>query len=63
MKKMFIVIPRDESAPISVETEGFSGKACIDATAAIEMALGSMISVDHTSEYYEKEGDTTVVVG
>jgi hypothetical protein len=40
MKKITILFGRDGSS--KVEAHGFSGKACTDATKAIEMAIGKL---------------------
>lgn len=63
MKKLIITVPQDSNQPISIETDGFSGPACVDATAAIEQALGVSLDTELKSEYYAKESEAVVTTG
>ena len=55
-----IIIPLVESAPIVVESDGFVGPTCASATAAVEAALGTVVSNEIKSEYYEKDHEAVV---
>lgn len=44
-----------ENGQSTVSTEGFQGKACMDATAELEKALGVTVSDRRTPEYDLKE--------
>jgi hypothetical protein len=54
MKKIIVTIAPDGAT--SVETQGFKGKACQDATRQIEQALGAVVSEKKTSEFYQTAG-------
>lgn len=56
MKTIKIHIQKDGS--VKVETNGFAGQACENATKALEKALGTVGDRKHTDEYYVE--DTTV---
>lgn len=40
---------------VRIETSGFEGGACEQATRALEDALGTTTSYEHTSEFYADE--------
>ncbi len=50
-----IVVTFDEAAQFTVETKGFKGKACQQATAEIRSALGIEKSEVKTAEFYQQE--------
>lgn len=50
MKTIKIHIQKDGS--VKIETNGFTGQACEDATKALEKALGAADNRKHTDEYY-----------
>jgi len=49
-----VVISKDGRS-VSVETRGYVGKACQDATAALERALGRVTKDKKTSEFYRQQ--------
>ena len=53
LKEIIIEVARDGQTQIT--TKGFKGKACKDATAALEKALGAVKSDTPTREYHEHE--------
>jgi hypothetical protein len=53
MKTIKITISPDGSK-VKVETSGFTGKSCKEATAEIEKALGAVTSDTPTKEMYEQ---------
>lgn len=50
-----IIVTIDETAKTTVETRGFKGKACEDATAELEKAMGIVVSNTRTPEWHTKE--------
>lgn len=52
MKTIEITI--DESGKTIVETHGFTGSSCSDATKAIEQALGAVSHDTKKPEYYQQ---------
>ena len=56
MKTIKITIETDGKT--NIETAGFTGKSCKDATAELERALGKSGNVKKKSEYYKKSGRT-----
>jgi hypothetical protein len=48
-----IIVTISPDAEVKVETQGFKGSACKDATKALESALGSTSTDTNTREYYE----------
>lgn len=53
MKEIIIEVAPDGETQIT--TKGYKGKACKDATAALEKALGTVTSDTPTKEAYETE--------
>ena len=47
------------SGDVTIKTDGFSGKSCKDATAAIEKALGKTVSDTLTTEAYSGQAIQT----
>lgn len=45
-----IIVTVDESGAVTLETKGFQGKACKDATASMKRALGETVSEEDTAE-------------
>ena len=43
-----------EDGKAKVETKGFEGKACLDATADLERAMGITTQDDKTPEFHQK---------
>lgn len=56
MKEIKVHIAKD--GDVKIETSGFTGQACKDATKALEKALGAVDNREYTDEYYAQ--DTTV---
>ena len=54
MKKIIVTIAPDGST--TVETSGFKGKSCQDATRQIEQALGAVVSDTKKPEFYQTAG-------
>jgi hypothetical protein len=50
------ISPKGET---KIETTGFSGSSCQDATRALEAALGATTSETFTGEYYTATNDQT----
>jgi hypothetical protein len=50
------ISPKGET---KIETSGFSGSSCQDATRALEAALGAKTSETLTGEYYTATNDQT----
>lgn len=50
------ISPKGET---KIETQGFTGSSCQDATRALETALGSKTSDTMTSEYYTASNEHT----
>ena len=57
MKTIEITVTPEGSA--SVETRGYSGRSCQDASRFIESALGHQTGEQLTSAYYETSNRTT----
>lgn len=57
MQEVLVYINKDGG--IKIETKGFSGKQCIEATAELEKLL-SDVNRKFTSEYYQKEQESGV---
>ncbi len=47
-----IEVTVDPEGKTKVETKGFSGSECVDASRALEQALGVQIAEQKTSEFY-----------
>ncbi len=43
---------------VRLETRGLKGKTCVEETAALEKALGSVKQREKTSEYYQQPATT-----
>lgn len=56
MKRIKVII--DPVGKATVEAEGFSGNACVDATRAIEAALGGNVERVEKPEFFE-DAETT----
>ncbi|MBI3352655.1 MAG: DUF2997 domain-containing protein [Nitrospirae bacterium] len=54
MKKK-IEITFSPEGEVKVETKGFAGKSCLDASKFIEEALGQKGSVSTTADYYSSD--------
>ncbi len=52
-EKTVIIFPPDGS--VKVETKGFHGSKCMEASKAIEEAIGAVTSTSRTGEYYDEE--------
>jgi hypothetical protein len=50
------ISPKGET---KIETQGFAGSSCQDATRALEAALGAKTSDTMTSEYYTASNEQT----
>ena len=48
-----ITITIDDEAMVTVETKGFTGKACLDATEALEQVLGGKKTSDKKTPEYD----------
>jgi len=46
-----------KTGKITMETSGFTGAECVEATKEIELALGKVESQEKTPEYYKKPDD------
>ena len=53
MKEIKIIIAPD--AKVTIETSGFAGSSCADATKAFEEALGAASKRDYKPEFYQSE--------
>ena len=53
MPEIMVTIGQDGTTKIT--TRGFIGAACKDATRELERALGEVVSVKHTVEFYETD--------
>ena len=49
-----ITVEIDENGSTKVETKGFAGKACQDATKALHDALGCVVNDQTTPEYHQQ---------
>ena len=54
MKRIKVIV--DTNGNIQLQTEGFSGQSCIDATKSLELALGKLQAMERTPEYFDKDG-------
>ena len=54
MKTKIIEITVSPNGETTVQTKGFSGSACRDASRAIEALLGQQTSEQLTSEFYQE---------
>jgi hypothetical protein len=52
MKQIEVLIKKDGS--IVVETKGYKGHECVEASAALEEALGTIEDVSFTEEMYQE---------
>ena len=50
-----IVITVSPTGDVKIQTFGFAGPSCVDATAALEAALGERQSRQLTGEYYQAQ--------
>ena len=57
MKQIEIIISPDGSSRI--ESRGFSGRSCLDATRKLEEALGQPSSETKTAEFYQQTQNQT----
>lgn len=57
MKKIRCTIEEDGS--VTIETTGFKGKSCLQATAEFEKALGTVKKQKRSPEYYQQETTAT----
>ncbi|MBI3860741.1 MAG: DUF2997 domain-containing protein [Planctomycetia bacterium] len=53
MKSIEIVVSR--TGQTTVQTKGFSGAACLEASRFVEQALGVRQDEERTSEFYQSE--------
>lgn len=58
MKQIHITI--DVNGAVEIKAEGFAGKACKEATAFIEGALGSAVSRTFTPAYYQNKTERRI---
>lgn len=61
MKKIIVEI--NTLGEVTIEAVGYKGGACEKATAAIEKALGSVVSRKKKAEYYQSEIASAQSVG
>lgn len=54
MPKQEIIVKIDADANVTVEAKGIKGSGCLQATEAIEKALGTATDRRKTSEYHQK---------
>ena len=52
-EKIVIIFSPDGS--VKVETKGFHGAVCVEASRAIEEAIGTVGNFSRTGEYYDEE--------
>lgn len=57
MKAIKVIVADDGTTEIT--TTGFKGKGCLEATAALEKALGKVKKDTRTPEYFQQETNTT----
>lgn len=57
MKTIEIIV--DQQGQTRLETKGFSGNACRDASRLLEKALGTTTSDKSTAEYYSQPANQT----
>lgn len=50
-----IIVTVDALGSTEVETKGFTGKSCADATKELEAALGKVTADRKTADYYKTE--------
>lgn len=55
-KQIIIKIPLD--GDVTVETKGYSGPECKQATRDLQAALGEVVSDKNTPEYYQNKANT-----
>ena len=58
MKEIILTVDIDGKS--KVETKGFKGKACLQASKFLEDALGQTIESIYKPEYYEFDGSRTI---
>jgi len=51
MEKVKVII--DKNGQVKIETEGFKGKSCLDATKELEELLGLVVEDKKKPEYYQ----------
>lgn len=51
-----IILTVDIDGKVTVETKGFKGKACLQASKFLEDALGKTTGTEFTPAYYEFDG-------
>lgn len=56
-KRSLIVLIDPKTGEIMLETQGFKGQECIEATKELELALGTVRSMEKTAEYYRDSDD------
>jgi len=54
-QKRIIALIDPETGIVTLETQGFSGKQCIEATKEIELTLGNLRSQELTGEGYKDD--------
>lgn len=54
-KKITITVPFDFKKGVTIETEGFAGQGCKNATGAFEKALGKVTGDTDTEEMFKVE--------
>ncbi|MAT14398.1 MAG: hypothetical protein CMJ46_03920 [Planctomyces sp.] len=57
MKQIEIIISPDGSSRI--ESRGFAGRSCLDATRQLEEALGQRVTETKTTEFYQQTHNQT----
>jgi len=50
-----VIVEIDEQGNVRIDTKGFSGKSCKDATRELEIALGIVTDEKLTADYYRAE--------
>lgn len=50
-----VIVDVSPVGKVQVKTEGFSGKACLEATDALERSLGAVIKITPTAEMKNEE--------
>jgi hypothetical protein len=59
MTKMIQIVV-DPKGGTKIETSGFSGSSCQDATRALEQALGAKVDEQLTGEYYAASNEEQI---
>ena len=54
-KQIMVTVPLDAGKGVTVETHGFAGQACKNATEALEKALGQVTRDEDTDEMFVTE--------